>query len=119
MRITVTHDDGTTTDVTEGVQVTYDIARHSMDWGSGFLDLEEMDAVARLGDACRFPDFEEALQEVHEARRKQEEAPARRDAARRRQREIYGPWIDLPARDALAIVQAAEQGAQRRMDPRP
>lgn len=61
MRIIVTHDDGTEADVTEGVQVAYDIAYGSMDWGSGFLSSEEMGLVARLAEACRFPSFEHAL----------------------------------------------------------
>jgi hypothetical protein len=36
------------TDITEGVQILYDIAHSSMDWGSGFLDNEEVEAVVRL-----------------------------------------------------------------------
>ena len=35
-------------DITEPVQILYDIAHSSMDWGSGFLDNEEMEAVIRL-----------------------------------------------------------------------
>lgn len=35
-------------DITEAVQILYDIAHSSMDWGSGFLDNEEMEAVVRL-----------------------------------------------------------------------
>jgi len=35
-------------DVTESVQVLYDIAHQSMDWGSGFLDNDEMRAVIQL-----------------------------------------------------------------------
>jgi hypothetical protein len=34
--------------ITEGVQILYDIAHSSMDWGSGFLDNEEMETVIRL-----------------------------------------------------------------------
>jgi len=36
------------TDVTEAVQILYDIAHQSLDWGSGFLDNSEMEAVIRL-----------------------------------------------------------------------
>jgi hypothetical protein len=39
-------DDGQ--DITEPVQILYDIAHSSMDWGSGFLDNEEMEAVIQL-----------------------------------------------------------------------
>lgn len=42
----VTTDDGQ--DITEAVQILYDIAHSSMDWGSGFLDNEEMETVIRL-----------------------------------------------------------------------
>lgn len=35
-------------DVTEAVQILYDIAHSSLDWGSGFLDNEEMETVVRL-----------------------------------------------------------------------
>ena len=35
-------------DITEGVQILYDIAHSSMDWGSGFLDNAEMETVIRL-----------------------------------------------------------------------
>lgn len=35
-------------DVTEAVQILYDIAHGSMDWGSGFLDNDEMAAVIRF-----------------------------------------------------------------------
>lgn len=33
------------TDVTEAVQVIYDLAHSSMDWGSGMLGTDEMEAV--------------------------------------------------------------------------
>lgn len=64
MKITVEHDDGTTVDITEGVQLAYDMATSSMDWGSGFLDWEEMAVMVFLSQACRFSDFEEKLAEV-------------------------------------------------------
>ena len=71
MRITVTHDDGTEFDITEGVQVAYDCTTSSMDWGSGFLDVEEVDAMVRLAQACRFSDFEEIAQEVFQSRQRE------------------------------------------------
>ena len=48
MRVLVEHDDGTTVDVTEGVKVCFDVVVGSMDWGSGFLDYEEVHAVKTL-----------------------------------------------------------------------
>lgn len=106
MRITVTHDDGTTVDVTEGVQVAYDIAYHSMDWGSGFLDLAEMEAVAKLAEACRFPSFEDALREVHNQREKEERVQRLALEERRRREEQ-----DRLAQQRLAEDQTAQ--AQR------
>lgn len=35
-------------DITESVQILYDIAHSSMDWGSGFLDNEEIETVIDL-----------------------------------------------------------------------
>jgi hypothetical protein len=61
MRITVTHDDGSEQDITEQVQIAYDVATHSMDWGSGFLDIEETNGLILLAEACRFPDLDEIL----------------------------------------------------------
>lgn len=83
----MTHDDGTTVDITEGVQVAYDTAYGSMDWGSGFLDSEEMGLIAHLGEACRFPSFEDALASVHRHREQQERAIAYREEQRRKQAE--------------------------------
>lgn len=68
MRITVTHDDGATQDITEQVQIAYDVATHSMDWGSGFLDREETNGLILLAEACRFPSLDEVLQEQWRAR---------------------------------------------------
>jgi hypothetical protein len=68
MKITVTHDDGSEQDVTELVQIAYDVATHSMDWGSGFLDQEETNGLILLAEACQFPDLDEILQEQWRAR---------------------------------------------------
>lgn len=40
--------------ITADVARLYDLVVSSMDWGSGFLDTEEMHAVARLGRLCGF-----------------------------------------------------------------
>lgn len=64
MRITVTHDDGTEFDITESVRCAYDSTVNSLDWGSGFLDAEEVGLIAGLAVACRFSDFEAAVRSV-------------------------------------------------------
>lgn len=107
MRITVTHDDGTSADITEGVQIAYDIAYGSMDWGSGFLDTEEMDAVARLAEACRFPSFEDALESVaaaREAEERRQAAAVERDRVERERREA-----ERQARSQLAAEMVAKE----------
>lgn len=35
-------------DITESVQILYDIAHSSIDWGSGFLDNEEVETIVGL-----------------------------------------------------------------------
>lgn len=82
MKVTVERDDGTTIDVTESVRVAYDCVRQSLDWGSGFLDTEEVDHIVRLAAACDFPDFETVIRDVW----------ADREAARRDQgKGVYEP----------------------------
>lgn len=62
MEIIVQKDDGTKQDITSLVQIAFDVATHSMDWGSGFLDIEETDGLILLGEACQFPALDEILQ---------------------------------------------------------
>lgn len=45
---------GDETDVTEAVQVLYDLVVQSMDWGSGFLSVEDVVPVYRLAELCGF-----------------------------------------------------------------
>lgn len=54
MKITVTTDEGREIDVTEAVRVLYDVATSGMDWGSGFLDYEEVTEIRKVGYACGF-----------------------------------------------------------------
>jgi hypothetical protein len=56
--ITATKPDGTTEEITEGVQVLYDLLIHSMDWGS-FLTIEDVMPVARIAHFCGFKGHEE------------------------------------------------------------
>ncbi len=54
VKITATHDNGAVHDITTGVQVLYDHMANSMDWGSGFLDFDEVQAIRALGYQCGF-----------------------------------------------------------------
>lgn len=87
MRIIAQHDDGTEIDITEGVQIAYDVVVHSMDWGSGFLDTEEVDAIVNLARAARFPDFERIFNDVQERRAAEERGQALREEELRKRAE--------------------------------
>lgn len=56
-------------DVTEAVQILFDMAHSSMDWGSGFLDSEEMRVVIKFAvlmgwQAPDLPGNSPAMQEL-------------------------------------------------------
>lgn len=42
------------TDITEDIAKLYDLVIGSMDWGSGFLDTEDYEAVIKVGILCGF-----------------------------------------------------------------
>lgn len=52
--------DGKEVDVTEGVAVMYDCLHKSLDWGSGFLTIEDVTAITDIAGACGFVPIEEA-----------------------------------------------------------
>lgn len=64
MRITLTRDDGSTADITELVQISYDVAVGSMDYSSGFLDQEEINGLLALALVCGFPDARSRVAEM-------------------------------------------------------
>lgn len=76
--ITAAQPDGATEDITEGVQVLYDLVIQSMDWGSGFLTVEDVQPVVALARACGFEGFEEADKYLAEQMAEEERARQRR-----------------------------------------
>jgi hypothetical protein len=48
--------DGSRHDVTEAVQALYDLVVQSLDWGSGFLTVEDAVPVADIARLCGFGD---------------------------------------------------------------
>jgi hypothetical protein len=46
--------DGKRVDVTDGVQTLYDMCVSSMDWGSGFLSVEDATGIIRIAQTCGF-----------------------------------------------------------------
>jgi len=75
MRVTVIarDEDGTETDITEGVQAMYDLVIGSMDWGSGFWSAEDALPVAKLARVCGFPRVEEAERYLQEQMHSEEQ----------------------------------------------
>jgi hypothetical protein len=56
--------DGTETDITEGVAALYDLVIGSMNWGSGFLTVEDALPVVHVAMTCQFKDYERAEEYV-------------------------------------------------------
>ena len=48
-------------DITAEVAVLYDTATNSMNWGSGFLDTDEVAKIRALAKACGFADVDYPL----------------------------------------------------------
>lgn len=55
--------DGNRVDITEGVQVLYDCVHASMDWGSGFLSVEDVAGILNVAQAAGFLVPEEAREQ--------------------------------------------------------
>lgn len=72
MRIIVQRDDGTEVDVTTAVQITYDALHASMDFGSGFLDTEELGAMVVLAESAGFDGFNEIASDAWMERKRQQ-----------------------------------------------
>jgi hypothetical protein len=66
--------DGTEVNVTEGVQVLYDTVIASMDWGSGFLTVEDALPIVQIAKACGFAGWEEAQRYVNAQAHSEEQA---------------------------------------------
>ena len=62
-------------DVTEAVKTMYDLLRASMDWGSGFLSLEDVIEVTRLADLCGFVNLDGATEQIDAYLRMQGRCP--------------------------------------------
>lgn len=80
-RIYVKNEDGTETEITEGVQALYDHLIGSLDWGSGFISTEDAVPIAHLARTCDFNAWEEAekyvtrLEEINRLRKSQGRPP--------------------------------------------
>lgn len=120
MKITVLvqGESGEITDITEGVRVMYDAVLGSLDWQSGFLDLEELEALGQVADACGFGQIEEVYQRIQAEKASQEARaiadrtysgrPARTLTAEEREEQhaAYRAIIDEVQRAQAAALQA-------------
>lgn len=70
--VTATKPDGSTEDITEGVQTLYDLLIGSMDWGSGFLTIEDVMPVARIAHFCGFKGHEEVDKYIADTQREED-----------------------------------------------
>lgn len=91
MRVMVHLDDGSEVDVTDGVQALYDIVIQSMDWGSGFLSVEDALPVLHVAKTCGFEDWQAAQVYVNSPIQNREEAEWRE----RENFPVSGPWGHL------------------------
>lgn len=66
VRLMAVNPDGIEVNVTEGVMALYDLVIGSMDWGSGFLTVEEALPVAEIAELCGFAEWEAAQAYVRE-----------------------------------------------------
>lgn len=89
--IYVHHPDGELVEITEGVQVLYDLVTASMDWGSGFLSIEDVAPMLKVSDACGFG--EDDVRDYITSRR--------RDEILRDEAKPYDHSLDYGARNQL------------------
>ena len=66
MKVIVRNEDGTETEITEGVQALYDMVIASQDWGSGFWSYEDAVPVAVVARACGFERVDEVERYLNE-----------------------------------------------------
>jgi hypothetical protein len=94
MRIIVVNDENTeVADVTTAVQITYDALHASMDYGSGFLDTEELAAMCILAQEAGFEEWQDVVATHWHAWKMKDWHTADREARWRRQQ---GGKVDLP-----------------------
>ncbi len=80
-RVLVRLVDGTTEDITEGVQAMYDLVINSLDWGSGLLTVEEALPIVHVAQSCGFAHWEAAQTYVDEQERRRQRRTARAEQA--------------------------------------
>lgn len=97
--------DGELVEITEGVQVLYDLVTASMDWGSGFLSVEDVSPMLAVSRACGFG--EDDVRDYMISRRQDEIV-----------RGQTGPWYDfsLPHEERTRLYKEHREDAWRRAE---
>jgi rubrerythrin len=107
VRIVAVAPGGEQRNVTEGVQALYDLVIQSMDWGSHFLSVDDVEPIAGLARFCGFRDLEAA--EAYIRTERQEEA---RRACNHRE------WRDEPVTNMPDFVwKVCKQCGYRHVEP--
>lgn len=100
VRVVAVLPNGSEHNITEGVQVLYDNVIQSMDWGSGFLTIEDVEPIVTLAKLCGFREYEKA-----------EEYMAAELAAEKQRKCLHEHWRQEPLDPRQSFL--AEAGAQR------
>ena len=64
VRVIARRADGSEVDVTQSVKLVYDLLGSSMDYGSGFLSIEDVVETERLAAACGFTSYPDADKQI-------------------------------------------------------
>jgi len=105
-RCYVVADDGTETDITDGVGALYDLVVGSMDWGSGFLTVEDATPVSVIAHACGYENAAE-VDEYLAARTQETESAAWQNDVSRYKHSDHTPDCDREACAAGRLCPAA------------
>lgn len=92
--VTASKPDGATEDITEGVQTLYDLLIGSMDWGSGFLTIEDVMPVARIAHFCGFKGHEEVDRYIASEQLEADVQKAYAEACAAKGVNIYGLTVE-------------------------
>lgn len=92
--ITATRPDGSTENITEGVQALYDLIIQSMDWGSSFLSIEEVMPMAKLAHFCGFKGHDEVDRYIGSMQLEADVQKAYAEAAAAKGVSVYGLTVE-------------------------
>lgn len=106
--ITATLPNGSTVNVTAGVQTLYDCVIQSMDWASGFLTIEDTLPILEIAQVCGFKGYEEAERYVENERQTERERTCSHPSFR------YEPYSDRP-NEAMYLNRICEECGMERI----